>query len=80
MVIMTCVTIMHTRHTCQATVVLRQRLFIYLFLDTVVTSATTANFEVINCARVVGIFGWGIQIHTTLKFLSDNVAAPCMHL
>ena len=28
-VIMTCVTIMHTRHTCQATVVLRQRLFIY---------------------------------------------------
>ena len=29
MVIMTCVTIMHTRHMCQATVVLRQRLFIY---------------------------------------------------
>ena len=42
MVIMTCLTIIHTRHTCQTTVVLRQRLFI--FLETVNTSATAVNF------------------------------------
>ena len=72
--IMTCVTIMHTRHTCQATVILRQRLFIYLFLDTVITSATTQFFKSLIVQEWWEYLGGEFKF-TLLKLLSDNVAA-----
>ena len=42
-VIMTCVTVMHTRHMCWATAVLRQGLL--SFLENVITSVTTVDMK-----------------------------------
>ena len=65
---------------CQATVALRQRLFIYLFLSTLLPQQPLSIFKSLIVQEWWRyVFGWGIQICTTLKFLSDNVVALRMH-
>ena len=57
MAIMTCVTIMHTRHMCQAkTEVIYLFIFGYCYY--------LSNHSIFK-SLIVQVFGWRIQIHTT---------------